>query len=187
MDFLKIRHRRNKKSLFEQAFFGNLNLTLCYKCGKKVQGWGTRPRIAIVQGVKHWCRAQRFFCPRCKKVFTRLPAFLLPFKHYIAPEIEGVLRHLYNGNSLIKSPCAADESTLRRWWKEFKQKLLQWGSRLEARIFQVTQQTPSFFHNSHALRRLEEILSKLPPLPTWWAVMIKTLWWLENTHPLCVP
>jgi hypothetical protein len=30
MDFLKIRHRQNKKPLFEKAFFGNLNASLCY-------------------------------------------------------------------------------------------------------------------------------------------------------------
>jgi hypothetical protein len=116
-----------------------------------------------------------------------LPAFLLLFKHYIAREIEGVLRHLFNGGSLIKSPSAADESTLRRWWKEFSCKMLEWAGRLEASILQLTRQIPIFLHNSHPLQRLEEILSKLPPLPAWWAVMIKTLWWLENTHPLCLP
>jgi len=81
----------------------------------------------------------------------------------------------------------ADESTLRRWWKEFKPKLEQWAGRLDARIQQLTQQAPSLPPNLQPLQRLEEILSRLPPLPKWWAVMIKTLWWLENTHPLCVP
>lgn len=65
--------------------------------------------------------------------------------------------------------------------------MLEWAGRLESRVHQLTQQTANFFVNSHPLRRLEEILAELPPLPTWWAVMIKTLWWLENTHPLCVP
>jgi hypothetical protein len=116
-----------------------------------------------------------------------LPPFLLPFKHYVVREIEGVLRHLFKGGPLIKSPSAADNSTLQRWWKEFSPQLENWAGRLRARIRQLTQQTPSFFSNSQPLQRLEEILSKLPPLPAWWAVMIKTLWWLENTHPLCVP
>jgi hypothetical protein len=65
--------------------------------------------------------------------------------------------------------------------------MLEWAGRLESRIHQLNQQTANFLPNSHLLQRLEEILSKLPPLPTWWSVMIKTLWWLENTHPLCVP
>jgi hypothetical protein len=65
--------------------------------------------------------------------------------------------------------------------------MLEWAGRLEGRIHQLTQHTPGFLSNSHLIQRLEEILAKLPSLPTWWAVMIKTLWWLENTHPLCVP
>jgi hypothetical protein len=113
-----------------------------------------------------------------------LPDFLLPFKHYVAAEIEGVLRHLFNGGKLIKSPSLADDSTLRRWWNEFRCKLPQWAGLLEARIFRLSHQAPGFLHYSHPLERLEEVLSKLPPLPSEWTVMVKTLWWLSTSHPL---
>jgi hypothetical protein len=139
-------------------------------------------------GVKEWYRACRFLCPRCKKTFTRLPDFLVPFKHYVAAEIEGVLRHLFNGGKLIKSPSLADDSTLRRWWNEFRQKLPQWAGLLESRIFSASggsRRAPGFIPLfSDPLKRLEEDLSHLPVLPSEWTMMVKTLWWLSTSHPL---
>jgi hypothetical protein len=116
-----------------------------------------------------------------------LPAILLPFKHYIAPEIEETLCRLLDGCKLSKLSSAADASTVRRWLKEFSQKLPQWAGLLEARIFSLSGQIPSFICDSHPLKRLEVALSHLPPLPSRWTVMVKTLWWLENSHPLCLP
>lgn len=152
-----------------------------------MHGHGARPRIAKVQGVKQWRRVQRFFCPCCRKTFTRLPAFLLPFKHYIAPEIEGVLRHLFDGGRLSYSPSGADESTLRRWWSEFRHKLPQWAGSLESRVFKLSRRIPSLIRHSHPLKRLEEALSHLPTLPSGWTVLVKTLYWLLPSHPLCLP
>ena len=130
---------------------------------------------------------RRFHCPKCEKTFTRLPEFLLPFKHYVASEIEGVLRHLFHGGRLSESPSEADERTLRRWWSEFSHKLPQWAGALESRIFELSRQVPSFIRHSHPLKRLEKALSWLPALPSRWTVMVKTLWWLKTSHPLCLP
>jgi transposase-like protein len=145
---------------------------------------GNRPRQGIIAGIKQWFQAQRFRCPRCEKTFTRLPDWLLPFKQYVAQEIEGVLRHLFNGGRLIESPCGADESTLRRWWKEYRHKLLQWAGLLEAWIIQLFRQSLSSINCSDPLKRLEEALSQLAVLPSEWTVMVKTLWWLSTSHPL---
>jgi Domain of unknown function (DUF6431) len=122
-------------------------------------------------------------CITCRKTFTRLPHFLLPFKRYPASEIEAVLRHLFSGGKLIKSPSGADESTLRRWWKEFSSKLEGWAGLLEV-MSQLSAQTSGIFCYLHPLRRLEEVLSRLPALPSHWTVMVKTLWWLSTSHPL---
>jgi hypothetical protein len=150
-----------------------------------VHGHGTRKRQGITSGVKQWYQVRRLLCAGCGTTFTRLPDFLLPFKHYIASEIEGVLRHLYDGGKLSEAPSAAEESTVRRWRKEFSGKMLQWAGLLEARIFQLSRRTPSFIRLlSNPLRRLEEALSGLPDLPSRWAVMVKTLWWLKTSHPL---
>jgi hypothetical protein len=127
----------------------------------------------------------RFLCTACGKTFTLLPDFLLPFKHYTAAEIEGVLRHFFGGGRLSELHSEADESTLRRWWKEFSQKLPQWAGSLEAQVFKLFNRTPSFIEmSSLPLTRLQKVLSQLPALPSSWTVIVKTLWWLNPTHPL---
>jgi hypothetical protein len=127
----------------------------------------------------------RFLCTACGKTFTLLPDFLLPFKHYTAAEIEGVLRHFFGGGRLSELHSEADESTLRRWWKEFSQKLPQWAGSLEAQAFKLFNRTPSFIEmSSLPLTRLQKVLSQLPALPSSWTVIVKTLWWLNPSHPL---
>jgi len=101
----------------------------------------------------------------------------LPFKHYIASEIEGALRHLYDGGKLSESPSSAEESTLRRWRQEFSYKMQEWAGLLEARAFKLYGRAPGFIKRlAHPLRRLEKALSELPALPSRWTVMVKTLW-----------
>jgi hypothetical protein len=116
-----------------------------------------------------------------------LPDFLLPFKHYVALEIEGVLRHLLNGGELSKSSSEADVRTQRRWWNEFSSKMHQWAGLLESKAGELLNRAPGLLRYSHLLKRLEETLFQLPALPSWWTVMVKTLWWLKTSHPLCLP
>ncbi len=146
---------------------------------------GVRQRQAMSSGVKQWCQIRRFRCSACRKTFTLLPAFLLPFKHYIASEIEGVLRHLFEGGKLSESPSGGDESTLRRWWNEFSRKMQEWAGLLESMVFRLSRGPPSFIRLlSNPLKRLEDDLTHLPVLPSQWPVMVKTLWWLKTSHPL---
>ncbi len=161
-------------------------LTTCPQCGGKVDGHGTRPRQGIVAGVKQGHKVRRFCCTECGKTFTRLPDFLLPFKRHVAPEIEGVLRHLLDGGKLSEAPSLADERTMRRWWNEFSSKMQQWAGLLESKAYELLNRAPGLLRYSHPLKRLEETLSQLPALPSWWTVMVKTLWWLKTSHPLCL-
>jgi hypothetical protein len=114
----------------------------------------------------------------------------VPFKQYVATEIERVLRYFFDGgklSGLSTEITEADASTVGRWLKEFGQKLPQWAGALEARIFGLSGQIPGFIRDSHPLKRLETALSRLPPLSSQWPVMAKALWWLQNSHPLCLP
>jgi len=130
---------------------------------------------------------RRFQCSSCHKTFTCLPDILLPFKHYVAGEIEGVLRHLLGGGKLSEAPSGADDSTLRRWWEEFRHKLPQWAGALESLAYRMFSHSPSLIRHCDPLRRLEEALSRLPSLPSRCAVMVRALWWLERAHQLRLP
>ena len=170
-------------------------MSRCPRCGSKVHGHGTRPRqgkaTKATGGVeKQQYQARRFVCSRCKKSFTRLPAMLLPYKQYVAAEIERVLHYFLDGgkfSELSSEVSEADAGTIRRWLKEFSQKLPQWVGSLEARMFNLSGKIPCFIRESHPLKRLEEALSQLPALPSQWPVMVKASWWLGNSHPLCLP
>jgi hypothetical protein len=104
--------------------------------------------------------------------------------------------HLLAGGKVSDAPSVADASTMRRWLKEFSQKLAQWAGALEGMIFQRSGQSPGLVRlKSNPLKRLEEALSRLPLLPSRWTVMVKALWWLEDSfdfaqdksHPLSLP
>jgi len=99
-------------------------------------------------------RVWRFRCTACGKTFTRLPSFLLPFKHYVVKEIEGVMRHLCDGGKLSQAPSAAEESTLRRWWKEYSVKMQEWAGLLESRICEPSCNHPSLRMDAYSAMSL---------------------------------
>lgn len=150
-----------------------------------MHGHGFRSRQARATGLeKQQRQAHRFFCPGCKKTFTCLPSHLIPFKQYVAPEIEGALWHMLEGGKVSDAPSGAAESTLRRWRDEFSSKMQEWAGLLEAIIFSLSGRISGFVRDCHPLKRLEEVLSRLPALPSRWTAMVKALWWLKKSHPL---
>jgi len=138
-------------------------------------------RIAITNGAKAWSQVERFLCCGCRRSFTQLTHLLLPFKHYVAEEIEEALRHVFRGGEISKTPSGASESTLRRWRDEFQSKIQEWSGRLEE-ILDIPK--AGLIRWPDPLRRLEEVMSRLPPLPGKWPVMTGALWWLSKPHPL---
>jgi hypothetical protein len=144
-----------------------------------------RDRHFIADGIKQICRVSRYICTQCRKTFTLLPHFLLSFKHYVVSEIEGVLRHLFDGGKVSESPSGADEGTIRRWRKEFSLKIAELSGMLQERLSRVGQSVPGLMQSlSHPLQRLEQLLACLPALPAPWTVITRTLWWLSISHPL---
>ena len=143
----------------------------------------------LVRGtdIKKWCCVWRFICKECRKTFTRLPPFLLPGKQYTAKEIEGVMRHLSGGGTLSTAPSAAEESTLRRWWKEYSGRMQEWASELESDLRTLDKPAPNIIRlSSDPLTRLERTLSYFPALSSQWAVLVRTLYWIFKFHPLCL-
>jgi len=121
------------------------------------------------------------------RLLLACPHSCFPLSTIVVKEIEGVMRHLCDGGKLSQAPSAAEESTLRRWWKEYSAKMQEWAGLLESRTYEPSCQAPSIIKLSiHPLKRLETTLSRLLPLPPHWAVMVKVLYWLNISHPLCL-
>jgi hypothetical protein len=126
-------------------------------------------------------------CAACRQCFTLLPHWLLPFKRYTATEIEAVLRHVFKGHHLADAPSGAEESTLRRWWREFRPQIRDWGGLLEARLWRLYQRLESLIRLPvNPLQRLQKVVETLPALPAHWTLLVKTLWWLQKSHPHCL-
>ena len=68
------------------------------KCGKRLQ-------LSVPRGI----------CPSCGRLHTVLPDFVVPYKHYGTAVIQGVV----DGKDL--DTCLAEESTMQRWRREFRQ------------------------------------------------------------------
>jgi hypothetical protein len=121
------------------------------------------------------------------KTFTRLPDFLIPFKHYVAREIDHFLRSLSKGYSFTQMQTGAEDSTLRRWQKEFREKMQSWAGRLESNAKELfDKQTHLFDISSNPYQRLEQALDLLPRFPLRWSVLIKVIQILNLSHPLCI-
>ncbi len=156
-------------------------------CQKPLQRYGSRKRSYIHLGQKQFCQVERFYCPDCNRYFTRLPPFLLPFKRYTVDEIETALQHLEAGGTLAQSPGEADESTLRRWLKEFRGKIRDWAGQLESILFHLKQGIAGVIRLPlNPLQRLQSILAEYPVLPSPWTLLVKTLYWLQKSHPHCL-
>jgi hypothetical protein len=69
-------------------------------------------------GKHHYGWVAQGHCSACNVYPSLLPHFLMPYKHYEAVVIEGVIFDAEeNGKT---SNCPADESTMRRWMNQFK-------------------------------------------------------------------
>lgn len=92
---------------------------------------------------------------------------------------------MYDGGNLSLSPSGAEESTLRRWYREFNHKMKGWSGLLYGKVMEFRNQLLGLIQLSgHPLERLKQILSMLPELPLRWTVLVKVLWWINPSHPL---
>ena len=111
----------------------------------------------------------------------------MPFKRYSADEIEAALLYLAAGGPLAQAPGEADESTLRRWLKEFGGKMRDWAGQLEAVLLRLKQQITSVIRLPlNPLLRLQAVLDEYASLPSHWTLLVKALYWLQKSHPHCL-
>jgi len=83
----------------------------CPDCKDGLAMWryGFRLRkVKDFQGKSYQINLQRYYCPKCRKIFVILPSFLIPFKQYDRETIAKVQNGLIQG-------CGASYQSIYLW------------------------------------------------------------------------
>lgn len=92
----------------------------CLDCGSSMIHYDSRKRIRRYEnGSFDYIRVRRLYCSSCKKYHTELPDELIPYKHYRADIIEGVLEDIIH-DSDPDSDKYPSTSTMDKWILWFK-------------------------------------------------------------------
>ena len=100
---------------------------VCPHCGcKLVYRDRTRRHYRLEGGEKVWFMLRRLKCPHCGKLHRELPDLLVPYKHYLAEIISGVLNGVVQADDEDSEdyPC---EQTMERWkqWLELNRSYIE--------------------------------------------------------------
>jgi hypothetical protein len=87
---------------------------------------------------------------------------LLERKRYTAGEIEQVLLQWPQPDKRKQIVSQADERTLRRWWREYQEKLPGWIAGLRMQRGHSTEPPNLFEMSLHLLIQLAEVLAVFP-------------------------
>lgn len=141
----------------------------CTCCGETVTLFGfARPRKVILDGENHRIPLRRVRCKDCKKTHVLLPDFLCPHKHYSVFDIELAIGELESGIPAEEIDCAADVSTIRRWYCSFTSKAARVFGGLQAALqvhFHQVVSELSVAGKTH-FQRLAMILEHFPKMET---------------------
>ncbi|WP_268776087.1 DUF6431 domain-containing protein [Megasphaera cerevisiae] len=159
----------------------------CPYCHGPASGNGWRKRHVIRQGEPCWYEVRRGICrARCRSNFTILLECMLPHKHYCAQDIEDSLATLENGAAVNGVSCGAEESTLRRWQKEFRSVLPILAAKLEALAQNwFERKIPLGIEVASPLLHLKHSLALLEEAPDGWTVLGRSFF-QSRAHPLCL-
>jgi hypothetical protein len=98
--------------------------------------------------------------PECKKTHVIIPDFLNPHKRYVGAEIEAAIESEFTGSS--PSETQAEDSTKRRWIKQFAERLPEILNALMRLLMIEYQNMMSLLKCCVDLRRLRELLMLFP-------------------------
>jgi hypothetical protein len=113
-------------------------------------------------GKRHYGWVAQGRCDACDVYPALIPEFLMPHKHYEAAVIEGVIMNYEDKEPL--SDCAADNSTMRRWINQFKERGARAVGWLLSALFTVYGRYISALEmqNRSLLKQLARLLSEYP-------------------------
>ena len=138
--------------------------TLCQLCGGALTVHGSYKRHCKDEyGHRHDGWIAQAHCKACDTYPSLIPDFIMPYKHYMADVIEATISASEEG-CLGLSSCPADESTIRRWSNQFKERgALAIGWFLSI-LFAVYGQHVSILEqqNMSLYKRLAYLMLKMP-------------------------
>lgn len=89
--------------------------TRCPKCGGHLKYYNTVKRIIKNKGGKNeHIYLRQFICDKCSSIHRELPNNLLPYKHYNAEIIEGVVSNKITSDDICYEDFPS-EITMKRW------------------------------------------------------------------------
>jgi len=135
----------------------------CATCGslthvnqwKVRSAWSSDDTISEVPQLQVLCTN-----PACKKTHVIIPNFLNPYKRYIGAEIENTIEQVTKQDA--KSITEAEESTKRRWKKQFEQRLPEILKALIRLLMIEYENMLSLLDCSQGLNRLRKLLTLFP-------------------------
>jgi hypothetical protein len=103
---------------------------ICPICGKPNDTIkdGNRDRTYIDRDTGEYCTisVKKWYCKKCKKYFTELPKFLMPYKRYMKKEVEAVIKN-YITNAKVSYLFCSVVSLKQQyiWVAQFLKKILK--------------------------------------------------------------
>lgn len=115
------------------------DMPICPYCGTKLKYRDSRNRIFKQEGgIKEYIRIRRLECSACDCLHNELPDVLVPFKHYAAEVISGVIDAIITPDDLESEdyPCSR---TMNRWtyWIEMNLERMEGHIRNAAYTFLI--------------------------------------------------
>ena len=111
---------------------------LCPFCLGLITVHGCHHRhILDEQGNRHDGFIAQGYCKPCSRYPSLIPDFILPHKHYEAAVIEAAVSEIEENGSMELNSCHADDSTIRRWYNQFKERGVRAAGWLLSILFDV--------------------------------------------------
>jgi hypothetical protein len=137
---------------------------LCPKCYWKLVlhcSYGRHVKDSL--GKRHDGWVAQGHCVNCNSYPSIIPDFIMPYKHYMGEVIEAVIMVQEEGGQSL-SDCHADETTIRRWHNQFKERGMLAAGWLLALLFNVYGCFVSVLEqqNMGPLKRLAYLVQQIP-------------------------
>ena len=158
---------------------GRDNTHICPVCQGNLRYRDSRPRIRKKEGgKKEYLMIRRFRCDNCHSYHNELPDCLVPYKHYEAEVIAGVLDEIVIPEDL-DSEDYPSFSTMLRWLQWFKENLQRMEGYLRTAGYQILKMGEKVLFTSSSM--LDEIRNKYP---NWLELILRLIY---NSGGFLVP